>query len=135
LILWRSIYRHNDRFYVDAIRTGLNAEPIVYEGTSVDAITLNEMSQGIEGSVLASDLDRFNHFSDGYLAYYPENPNVIGDLRYALLPQSVLPLWGIRIDQERPDQHVPFENFREISEEDRQRLIRMLRGQSELTEQ
>ena len=59
-----------------------------------------------------------------------EEPDVVGDLRYAALPQSVKPLWGIRVDRESPDAHVPFESFREVTKEERASLLRMLKGQS-----
>ena len=73
-------------------------------------------------SVLAGDLARFDHFSDGYLAWHPEEAGVIGDLRYGALPQSVEPMWGIRVDQGKVGEHVPFETFREIGEEEREEL-------------
>jgi len=129
LILWRSIYRHDDQFYVDAIRTGLVTEPNVYEGNSVQALALDSLSLGLEGSVLASDLVRFDHFSDSYFAYHPADPSVIGDLRYAMLPNSTRPLWGIQIDRDNPDRHVLFKSFREIPDEERQQLIQMLKGE------
>ena len=132
LILWRSVYRHGDRFYVDAIRTGFWGEPKFYEGVAVPALALEELRSGLPAdSILSRDLQRFDHFSNGFLARHPEQPDVIGDLRYAALPQSVKPLWGIRVDRKRPDEHVPFENFREISKEDREMLMRMLKGQDQ----
>jgi len=131
LVLWRSVYRHEDRLYVDAIRTGFFGEAIFYEGVSIPALTLDGLSEGLpEDSVLAKDLERFNHFSDGYLAVHPEDAQVVGDLRYAALPQSVKPLWGIRVDRDKVDTHVPFESFRDVTKEDRAALIQMLKGQS-----
>ena len=131
-ILWRSIYRHGGRFYVDAIRTGLFGKPKFYEGVSVAALTLEELRDGLPADcILVHDLERFDHFSNGFLAKHPTEPDVVGDLRYAALPQSVKPLWGIRVDRESPDAHVPFESFREVSKEERASLLRMLQGQPE----
>ena len=130
LLLWRSIYHHGDQIYVDAIRTGLFGQPKVYEGVSLPVLTLRQLSNGLpEDCVLVEDLKRFDHFSDGYLAQHPKDPNVIGDLRYAVLPQSVTPLWGIRVDRERINAHVTFETFRNVTKQDRIRLLRMLNGQ------
>ncbi|MFT4547442.1 MAG: inner membrane protein [Pseudoalteromonas tetraodonis] len=130
LILWRSIYRDGDRFYVDAIRTGVFGKAIYYEGVSVPVLTLEGLRDGLPAdSALAQDLDRFDHFSDNFLARHPDDPEVISDLRYAALPQSIQPLWGIRVDRKQPDKHVPFENFRKVSKADRNSLLQMLKGQ------
>ncbi len=127
--LWRSVYQHGDRFYVDAIRTGLLTEPRVYEGEAVPVLTLPALREDLpETSVLVGDLERFNHFSDHYLAWHPDHADVIGDLRYAVLPDSVKPLWGIRINRDNPTQHAVFETFRNISPEERKTFLRMLRG-------
>lgn len=129
LLLWRSVYEHDGRFYVDAIRTGLIGAPRIYEGSAVPVMEVEHLRAELPAnSQLAKDLARFEHFSDGFLAEHPSQPDVLGDLRYALLPQSVQPLWGIRIDRSKADQHVPFENFREVAKEDRRALLQMLRG-------
>ncbi|MGI9241215.1 MAG: metal-dependent hydrolase [Verrucomicrobiales bacterium] len=131
LLLWRSVYREGDRFYVDAIRTGLFGEAKFYEGVSVPVLTLEALLDGLPpDSVLAGDLARFDHFSDSFLAQHPTEADVVGDLRYAALPQSIKPLWGIRVDRERVDSHVPFENFRDITKEDRKQLMQMLRREA-----
>jgi inner membrane protein len=128
-VLWRSIYEYEGRYYVDGIRTGLLGEPVIYEGVAVPVLTLEELMEELPPeSVLAGDLARFDHFSDGYLAWHPEEAGVIGDLRYGALPQSVNPMWGIRVDREKADEHVPFEAFREIGEAERVELMRMLKG-------
>ncbi|NNC87100.1 MAG: metal-dependent hydrolase [Akkermansiaceae bacterium] len=130
-VLWRSIYQHGDRYYIDAIRTSLLGRPRFYEGVSVPVLTLEALQDGLPPeSVLAGDLERFARFSDGYLAWHPERAGVVGDLRYAALPQSVRPLWGIRVDPEKPDEHVPFEGFRAVDADERTQLLRMLKGEA-----
>jgi inner membrane protein len=130
LILWRSVYRWGDRFYVDGIRTGLWGQPVFYKGVSVPVLALEELQEGLPSqSVLSRDLARFDHFSDGYLAWHPGEPGVIGDLRYGALPQSVKPLWGIRVDREKANEHAPFEGFQKIGAQEREDLVRMLKGE------
>ena len=129
LILWRSVYEHGDQFYVDGIRTGFFGKATIYEGTAVPALKLEDLLDGLPpDSNLAGDLERFDHFSGGYLARHPTDPQVVSDLRYAALPQSVKPLWGIRIDRTKLDEHVPFESIREVSKEERRALLQMLKG-------
>ena len=127
IVLWRSVYRHDGKFYIDAVRVGLPGVRHVFQGSSVAALTLAELQEGIpEGSVLARDIDRFAHFSADYLARHPDHEDVVGDLRYAMVPNSAYPLWGIRYETDAVDEHVQFENFRSPDEQTRQRLFKML---------
>lgn len=129
LVLWRSIYRYEGEFYVDAVRVGRPGSRRIYPGRSVPALSATELKEGLPaGSTLAHDIDRFGHFSSGYLAPHPDETAVVGDLRYALLPDSVMPLWGIQFDRDQPEQHAQYENFRVIRDGDQARLWAMIRG-------
>ncbi|MEM7146512.1 MAG: metal-dependent hydrolase [Verrucomicrobiota bacterium] len=133
LVLWRSIYEYEGEYWVDGIRTGVLGEPVIYEGVRVPVLRVEDLQARVpEGSVLWDDLERFDHFSDGHLAWHPNHEGVLGDLRYGALPQSVKPLWGIRVDWDSVDERVPFEGFREFGEAERGEFGRMLRGE-ELT--
>lgn len=111
--LWRSTYRYDGHYYADGIYVGFGASPRVYEGDRAPAFTLEQLSQApAPGSVLGRDIERFTWFSDGWVAMHPDMPNVIGDVRYALLPSEIRPIWGIIVDVTRPDAHAPFEEFR-----------------------
>jgi len=131
LLVWRGLYVLDGDIHVDAIRVGLfGAEPKVYPGMIAEGVELLDLKAGIEpGSALSHDIDRFNHFSDGYLAWHPDRENVIGDARYAILPNSIDPLWGIEVDPANQDQHAPFINFRIADEEAVETLLQMVRGQ------
>lgn len=128
LALWRGIYEYEGSFYVDAIRISYFGSNVrVYEGALAEKVDTVALKQALpEGSVLAGDLERFEHFSDGYLSWHPSEDNVIGDVRYAVLPDSVDPLWGIRIDRDRPDEHVEFVNFRSADKPQIDRFKEML---------
>ena len=117
--------------FVDAIRIGLfNSEAKVYPGAVAKGVDLPALKAEIEpGSTLSRDIDRFNHFSDGYLSWHPDEDDVIGDARYALLPNSIDPLWGIGIDRPRPNQHVRFVNFRNADGVALDSLYKMILGQ------
>ena len=83
-----------------------------------------------EDSVLAYDIERFRFFSQGYLYRYSDEANVVGDLRYAMFPDSIKPLWGIRMNPATPEDHVSMEYFRDPSQRSFDRLWRMIRGES-----
>ena len=76
--------------------------------------------------VLYRDIQRFDVFSDGFLAWHPERPDVLGDVRFAMLPTSVRPLWGIEVNLDTPDEHVAFETYRAMSDADIEDFTSML---------
>jgi inner membrane protein len=128
LLLWRVVYQLADGFQVDALRVWPGSTPLVYPGGPVPALGVEALAGIPAGSVLADDIARFDYFSDGWLALHPDDPDVIGDLRYAGVPNGSRPLWGIRIDRSRPQQHVAFETYRQFSRAERQAFLLMLRG-------
>jgi len=127
ILLWRSIYPSAGSFHIDVVRTGVRKK--IYPGTSIAKFSLEDVMPEIGSTtVLYRDIQRFSYFSDGFLVRYPGKPNVLGDIRYAMDPASALPLWGIRLTPGQPEQHVFFENFRELSPTSRQRFLQMLKG-------
>ena len=84
LLVWRGLYVLDGDIFVDAIRIGLfNSEAKVYPGAVAKGVDLPALKAEIEpGSRLSRDIDRFNHFSDGYLSWHPDEDDVIGDARY-----------------------------------------------------
>lgn len=127
LLLWRSIYESDGRFHVDAVRAGV-LKPRVYEGGTVARFEPEEADWLRPGSVLEQDIARFTRFSDGFVARHPQRPWVLGDVRYAMLPTAVQPLWGIEMDPARQDRHVEFRTFRQADAATRQAFWDMLRG-------
>jgi inner membrane protein len=128
-ILWRVNYIHEGTIYISAVRAGIFSEIKIHEGGSMPLVTLEEDFAQYESTILYEDLKRFRHFSDGYLARNPENPEIIGDARYSMTPTSLIPLWGVEVDTLQTDRHLPFLYFREIDEEQRKEFFDMLLGQ------
>jgi inner membrane protein len=123
LLLWRSLYMAEGRWHVDAVRVGLDAR--VYPGGSVAPAVLPDAPPG---SALAHDLARFAWFSADALAVHPAQPDLIGDLRFSMLPNGLTPLWGIRVGTTGPDEHVPFVNVRDVSSRDFATFLDMVLG-------
>ena len=129
LVLWRSAYIHQNRIYVDAIRVGVFADNKLYEGESVEKFSFKQHLPGLStSSVLYQDIQRFTTFSDGYIAFDPRQNNVIGDIRYSMLPITTTPLWGIVINKDKPQEHAEYKFFRDTSANVRQAFIDMLLG-------
>lgn len=127
LVLWRSIYASDDKYYVDAIRVGLPNNSTIFEGEMVPAFDSNrDLTEVPQNTVLYRDIQRFAVFSDSYLAWHPEQTHVIGDVRFAMLPTSTRPLWGIRLNLDKPGDHVAYETYRSMSAAERDAFLAML---------
>ena len=131
LLLWKSIYEAEDRYYVDAVRLGLLGDPVVYEGAPVATLDLERDFPWLDPrSQQGEDVGRFRWFSQGFVAVDPRHPERIGDVRYSLLPNDVSSLWAITLDEEAgPDAHVGYLNDRSRDPDLLERFGRMLRGE------
>ena len=126
-ILWRSVYIHNEKIYVDAVRVSLLGKVDLYEGRSVKQFTLSKVFPDLDiNSTLYKDIKRFVSFSNGFVAFKPDHDDVLGDLRYSMLPISIKPLWGIVINTEHPGVHADYRFYRENNECVRKTFINML---------
>ena len=127
LVVWKSVYKHEGRFYVDAIRALTDIK--VYPGDSIEELNLKRDFPWLESqSVQARDIERFRWFSQNYLGVHPDNPMVISDVRYSLLPNEIQPLWGIYLDRENQNFHVDYVVTRNVTDQRRKALLLMLKG-------
>ena len=127
LLLWRSVYVHQDRIFVDAIRVGIFAKDKIFEGESVEKLSIEKHFPLVEqSSVLYNDIQRFIVFSDNYVALDPAQKNVIGDIRYSMLPTSTKPLWGIVVNKDKVQEHADYQFFRDSRKQIREKFLDML---------
>jgi len=125
-----------DRLFVDAIRVGWFSPPIIYPGDSVPHPSDAALFAGVpEGSRLRKDIERFAFFADDWVYFVNDNPAVLGDFRYALLPNSAETLWTLQIDRANPERHGQFETRRALSDSVWIRFGRMLQGKDLPSEQ
>ena len=111
LIVWRSVYQSGDHYYVDGFRVLPNGHARYWEGGSLPVFDKKFENPPIpEGSRLGRDLERYEWFSDGYLAPFADGPKVIGDIRYSTYANGLKPIWGIRFDSKTP--HLPVQKAR-----------------------
>lgn len=97
IIVWKTVYEYEGRFYVDAVRPGL-LEPRVWEGSSITKFEPGKDFNWLTAnSQQAKDIERFSHFSSGFVAIDPFQENSIVDVRYSQLPHQIDPMWGIRL--------------------------------------
>ncbi len=108
LLVWKIIYEHDGRYYVDAVRVAMRSQ--VCPGSDIAALALDRDLPWLEaGSQQARDVERFRWFSDDYIAAQPSEPNRVIDVRYSVVPNQIAPLWGIDLDPDAPaDRHVGY---------------------------
>jgi inner membrane protein len=99
LILWKSIYQHEERFYVDAIRTVQSSTWC--SGESIRIFDYQFHLPNLEkDSQQRKDIERFRWFSQDYLGF-DEEKNLVTDVRYSMIPNQIAPMWGLVIDIQR----------------------------------
>ena len=127
VFLHRSVYLHDGVYYVDAIHVFPGLSSKIYAGGEVEALNIKEaFPQFKESTRLMKDVSRFSRLSNGYLCRHPELDDIIGDVRYGMLPTSVIPLWGIKINPVNPEEVPKFVKFRKIGEGDLDAFYGML---------
>ncbi|MCR9175725.1 MAG: metal-dependent hydrolase [Alphaproteobacteria bacterium] len=116
LVVWKSIYLADGRFYVDAIRPTFGTR--VYQGESVALLNVpRDLPWLDDTSQQAEDIRRFSHFSDDYLSIHPQDGERVIDVRYSMLPNAIDPLWSIRLDPSAgAEARVVFRHHRDESE-------------------
>ena len=130
MVLWRSLYVVDATVYADAVRVGIFSAPRTYPGEHAPRIDPERDLDLPPGSRAARDVARFARFTDALVVRHPGRAQMIGDARYAMLPTSIEPLWGISIDPAAPDAPARFETSRRLDAESRQRFLAMLLGRA-----
>jgi len=112
LLLWKTVYEYEGRFWVDAVRAG--SEITLIEGERIARLDLNSQYPWLDpDSQQAKDIERFRWFSNDYLAVDKDDSLLIVDMRYSHLPNEIKGLWGIRLDPTAAsDQHVEWSTRR-----------------------
>ena len=129
LILWKSIYQHEEKFYVDAIRTLQSSTWCLGESARIfdyqrHLPNLNKDSQQ------KKDIERFRWFSQDYLGFDAEK-NLVTDVRYSMVPNQITPMWGLVIDSGRDiNEHAIWWTSRGLDQRQLDVFKQMLSGES-----
>jgi inner membrane protein len=96
LILWRSVYLAEDRFYTDAVRVSPTGGVTVRSGGSADRVTLESLeTQQRLTPQWRNAFQKFVWFTDGFTARDALDASMIADVRYTTRPEVVSSLWGV----------------------------------------
>ena len=127
LILWKSIYKHNETFYVDAIRTAQSSTWCLGETIRVFDYKFHLPNLDME-SQQKKDIERFRWFSQDYLGYVKEK-NIVTDVRYSMIPNQIAPMWGLTIDEQRGiNDHATWWTSRNLDQSQMDLFIDLLKG-------
>ena len=112
ILVWKTLYEAQDRFFVDAVRVGLS--PRIFAGESIPKLNIARDLPWLDPiSQQARDIERFRWFSDGYISQGPVHPNRIIDVRYSLIPNRLAALWWIEVAlNAAPTDHARFVTHR-----------------------
>lgn len=126
ILVWKIITETDDRFFVDAVRAGI--APRVFPGASIRKLDVARDFPGLDmNSQQRRDIQRFDWFSDGFLAQDPRRPDRIIDMRYSMVPNEIDGLWSIGISATAgPETHVTFHTHRRDTKESLDRLWSMM---------
>jgi len=126
LLLWKVIYEHEGRYYVDAVRAGMRTT--VIDGESTEKLDIGRHFPWLDpGSQQARDIERFARVSDHFVAVEDDAPLRIVDMRYSMVPNEIDGFWAIVVDPDAgPDEHVEFITTRERAPEQARRFLAML---------
>lgn len=133
-LLWRSTYRHQGRWYIDAVRPGVVAAPAVYPGASLPVFDRDRDLPDIQAeNRMGRDIRRLEHLAGGYLVWVSrdgESTGRLGDIRFSSVPTGGTPMWGLAFDPTQP--HAAPEWFvdRELTPNMRQRFLHQLMGRA-----
>ena len=129
LVLWRGLVDDGENMHIVAVRILPGRQALVWRGSSVPHYA---DVAGDDDSRIARDLARFRHFSGDWLfryySYDEDGTQFVGDLRYAIDPASVRPLWGVRLDPDRPAVPVRFERPARVTASEREAFLDRLMG-------
>ena len=127
LILWKSIYQHEETYYVDAIRTVHSSTWCL--GESIEMFDYQYHLPSLDkDSQQAKDIERFRWFSQDYLGYDDKN-SLVTDIRYSMIPNQIAPMWGLVIDTEQSiDEHATWWTNRSLDQSQLDLFKEMLDG-------
>jgi inner membrane protein len=126
LLLWRSVAVTRDQqIQVDALHLGFRTK--VYPGERRELLDLDTLLLD-KNSRAYRDLLRYQSLNQPLLIIHSADNWMIGDARYAMLPTSADPLWGLQLNPDQPNQSLKLVTHRQLTPAMRNRFIDMLLG-------
>jgi inner membrane protein len=125
LLLWKVIYEHDGRYYVDAVRVALGSQ--VYPGNSIAKLDVQRDFPWLDPrGRQADDVERFRRVADDFVGV-DSDTGLIVDIRYSMVPNETVGFWGIALRRDAPrEAHVEFVPTVETTPNGAMRLVEMI---------
>ena len=130
LLVWKSVYEWEEQFFVDGVRAGFSTT--TYPGDYIGKIGRKWAEAHLPAnSQILKDFERFRWFSGDYLALSPGSDRVVMDVRYSMNVNEIAPLWSIKLDASKPNEHVVYQTHRTVTTDTWNQFTNMLFGRDD----
>jgi inner membrane protein len=100
LLMWRSVYTFDGQMSVDGIRVPWFGGAQVAQGGVADVVTFSDLPATAQANAETKRrFEIFQWFADGLIAPIADAPQAYGDMRITAEVESLIPLWGVQIDE------------------------------------
>jgi len=129
IIVWRGLAWNDHEIVSTAIRPGLFSADRVYAGERGRRPSSSQLADwGQDSARVQHDVRRFERLSGKLLIFHPSRPTLLGDARFALLPNSLEPLWGLELEATDAGDRLNYVTNRNLTQSRQRRFLDMLAG-------
>lgn len=115
--LWRTAYQSGGRVYVDQVRAPWWSAATITPGSSIALATEADLPPALHDDPGKREaFETFQWFANGWIAWEPGDPRVLGDLRYGVHEGGVESMWGLRLAPGQPVEMVRADMSASLSE-------------------
>ncbi|MEM9458332.1 MAG: metal-dependent hydrolase [Myxococcota bacterium] len=103
-LVWRTTYLSQGQVWVDGVRLPWWGPATTKVGRSTALATEADLPSAVRQDPRTLEGFRlFRWFARGWVAWEPEHPDVVGDLRYGHQETSTASMWGVRLRPSDPE--------------------------------
>lgn len=109
-LMWRTLYVSGDRIWVDRVRAPWWSPAVLTVGGSVPLVTESELPPAVHDDPRTAEAFAvYRWFTSGWVGRDPDDPEVLGDMRYGVLEADVHAMRGLVL---RPGTPTPVSSHR-----------------------
>jgi inner membrane protein len=98
LLIWRSVYVTDGVMHADALRVAPGGAVRWRAGSSMPLVREHDLPADLLVDALQRRrLNVFASFADGYIGHPPREPQVLADMRYSIMTEHFVPMWGMEM--------------------------------------
>ncbi|MCB9718143.1 MAG: metal-dependent hydrolase [Myxococcales bacterium] len=95
-LVWRTVYLSDGELWVDQVRVPWWSPAVLRPGGSIPLVTEDGLSDAMRADPEAlAGFRLFRWFAREWVAWDPDRPDVLGDLRYGMREADLHSMWGV----------------------------------------